>query len=194
MTIRSAVFLDRDGVINKNVLDPATGEYGAPLRADQFELAPGALSALEALQQAGFALFVVSNQPNYAKGKCSFEELNAIHQRLKAELDAAGVALTAAYYCYHHPQGKIRGYSGPCGCRKPSPYFLLGAREEHGVSLESSWMVGDRPTDIECGRAAGVKTIRVAADHPASPHPDEPIADFEAHDLAQAAEIILKSR
>lgn len=194
MSQRPAIFLDRDGVINRNVLDPATGEYGAPLTADAFQLTPGAIDALLALQGAGFLLFVISNQPNYAKGKSSLEELAAIHRRLREELDAAGVCFADFYYCYHHPRGRVPGYSGPCQCRKPSPYFLYKAREEHGVSLEASWIVGDRATDIECGRMAGLRTIRIADDHPAERMPDEVVADFESPDLAAAVGIILKSR
>jgi len=186
------VFLDRDGVINRNVLDRATGEYGAPRLPEEFELASGAIDALRALRRAGFPLFLISNQPDYAKGKSSLEELAAVHGRLVAELDAAGIAFTEFYYCYHHPQGVAAGYSGLCECRKPSPYFVFKARDAFGLALEKSWIVGDRATDIECGRAAGVRTIRVKEDHPAMRAVNEAKADFEAHDLAHAAEILLK--
>ena len=77
-------------------------------------------------------------------------------------------------------------------CRKPSPHFLYKAREEHGVSLVASWMIGDRVTDIECGRVAGLRTIRVAEDHPAQRWAGEIEADFEAADLADAAQIVLE--
>jgi D-glycero-D-manno-heptose 1,7-bisphosphate phosphatase len=188
----SAIFLDRDGVLNRNVIDPATGEYGAPLRAEDFEIVPGALHAMKLLREAGFALFLVSNQPNYAKGKNSLEELAAIHAKLLAELHAAGIEFTDFYYCYHHPQGVVATHSGPCDCRKPSPYFLLQARDTYGIALESSWMVGDRAADIQCGRAAGVRTVRVQEDHPSTRAANEIEADFEAKDLDQAAQLILK--
>lgn len=193
MNPRAAIFLDRDGVINRNVLDARTGEYGAPRDPQQFELAPGALQALLALQRAGFQLILVSNQPNYAKGKSSLEDLAAIHQKLEAELQRAGIKLTESYYCYHHPQGVVAEYSGPCECRKPSPHLLFKARDAFGLALEASWMIGDRVTDIECGRAGGVRTIRVAEDHPAILAANETQADFEARDLAHATEIILSS-
>jgi len=187
------VFLDRDGVLNRNVLDPTTGEYGAPLAAKDFELAPGALAALLALRRAGFDLFLVSNQPNYAKGKSSLEELAAIHLRLEEELARTGIEFAAFYYCRHHPQGVVSGYSGACECRKPSPYFLLQARDSFALEMAECWMVGDRATDIECGRAAGVRTIRVADDHPSVKlrAAGEIRAEFEARDLAHATEIIL---
>ncbi len=188
---RPAIFLDRDGVINSNVPDPATGEYGAPLTADGFQLAPGAIGGLVALQRTAFPLFLISNQPNCAKGKSTLEELAAIHRKMQEGLDAAGISFADFYYCYHHPRGTVAGYSGPCECRKPSPHFLYRAKEEHGISLTDSWMIGDRVTDIEFGRAAGLHTIRVAEDHPAKRRPYEVKADFEATDLADAARIIL---
>jgi D-glycero-D-manno-heptose 1,7-bisphosphate phosphatase len=191
VSLRLAVFLDRDGVLNRNVLDAATGEYGAPLSVEKIELVPGVIRGLLRLRDAGFLLFVVSNQPNYAKGKSSLEELAAIHEQLKSELDMAGVEIAEFYYCYHHPRGVVEGYSGPCDCRKPSPYFLFKARDAYGLDLDASWMIGDRATDIECGRAAGVRTIRVAEDHPAERKRREVEAEFEAKDITAAVEVIL---
>jgi len=158
---RRAVFLDRDGVINRNVLNPATGEYESPLTVDDFQFAAGAFEAMRALRAAGFFLFLVSNQPNYAKGKSSMETLGAIHEKLLTRLAEEGIEFAGFYYCFHHPQGKVAGYSGPCDCRKPSPHFLLRARAEFNVDLDGSWMLGDRPTDIECGKAVGTKTILI---------------------------------
>lgn len=160
---RRAVFLDRDGVINRNVFNPASGEYEAPLTAAQFRLMPGVPEALRQLQGAGYLLFLVSNQPNYAKRKSSLADLYAIDAELRRELSAMRVELAAAYYCFHHPEGDVPGYSGSCVCRKPSPYFLLRASTEFNVDCERSWMVGDRATDVLCGRAAGVRTVLVNA-------------------------------
>lgn len=185
-----AVFLDRDGVINRNVFNPATGEYEAPLRAADFAFAPGSLKALRQLQSAGFLLFVVSNQPNYAKGKSSLAELSAIDAKMCRELAAGGVSLTATYYCLHHPEGVVPRYSGACACRKPSPYFLLRAIREFGLDAEWSWMVGDRQTDILCGRAAGVRTIFI---HENITRLRDIAADCIAADLAVAAEVICEA-
>ena len=191
MKVKRAVFLDRDGVLNRNVLNPATREYESPGRAEDFELCPNVMPALCDLQQAGFFLFLISNQPNYAKGKSTMEDLRAVHSRLVETLHVAGVSFADYYYCFHHPQGQVEGYSGRCECRKPSPYFLIRARDALGISLAASWMVGDRATDIASGIAAGTKTIRVKEDHPAARSANEPKADYEAADLAAAAEIIL---
>ena len=191
---RRAVFLDRDGVLNRNVFNPATGRYESPLSPEQFELVPGAVEALSRLQEAGFLLILVSNQPNYAKGKCSLETFHAIHARLEGILSTNGITLAEAYYCLHRLGGVVPEYAIQCVCRKPLPYFLFRAQETFGISLSKSWMIGDQVTDIMCGAAAGVRTIRVTPDHPGNPCgfvPFELNADFAATDLADAAEIIL---
>src|SRR5271165_714021 len=186
---RRAVFLDRDGVINRNVLNPATGEYESPLTADDFEFVPGAFDAMRALQAAGFLLFLVSNQPNYAKGKSSLETLGAIHEKLLTGLVSEGIEFAGYYYCLHHPHGTVAGYSGACECRKPSPHFLLRAQEEFDVNLDLSWMIGDRRTDIECGKAAGTKTILIRASETATEIGVQP--DGTAPHLSAAARLIL---
>jgi D-glycero-D-manno-heptose 1,7-bisphosphate phosphatase len=191
VALSSAIFLDRDGVLNRNVLNPSTGEYESPGRPEDFRLAQDVMPALSALQSAGFRLFLVSNQPNYAKGKSTLEELQAVHERLLGELRRAQIQFSAFYYCFHHPRGINPEYSGSCECRKPSPYFLLKARDEFAISLTHSWMVGDRVTDIECGVSAGVRTIRVEEDHPAVRPAGEMQADFEAKNLTDAVRLIL---
>jgi D-glycero-D-manno-heptose 1,7-bisphosphate phosphatase len=188
-----AVFLDRDGVINRNVFNPQSGEYESPYRPEDFELVPEVLPAIRRLQEAGFLLFVVSNQPGYAKGKVSLKTLQTIHARLTHAVDAAGIRFSAYNYCYHHPQGIVPGYSGACSCRKPSPFFLFKARDEYDVDLSRSWMIGDRATDIECGRAAGVRTIRVKDDHPGSRKADEAIPEFGAETLVEAVDLLIKA-
>lgn len=184
-----AVFLDRDGVINRNILNPATGVFESPLAAADFVFIPGVFDAMRALRSAGFLLFLVSNQPNFAKGKSTLEQLFAIHQRLIAGLIAAGIEFAGFYYCFHHPDGAVSGYSRHCECRKPSPHFLLTASSQFGVDLRRSWMVGDRRTDIECGRAAGTRTILIhsaESDADSATHPDA-----AAPDLHTAAHLIL---
>jgi len=154
---RRAVFLDRDGVLNRNVWNPATRAYESPLTPEQFELLPAVIPALQSLRDVGYFLFLVSNQPNYVKGKASMQTLDAIQGRLESALAEAKVSFAAYYYCFHHP-----AFTGQCVCRKPSPYFLFHARDAFGIDLRHSWMVGDRATDIECGRAAGVRTLEIS--------------------------------
>jgi D-glycero-D-manno-heptose 1,7-bisphosphate phosphatase len=178
--MKRAVFLDRDGVLNRNVWNPATSAYESPLTPEQFELLPRVIPALELLRDAGYLLFLVSNQPNYAKGKASMYTLNEIHSRLETELTQAQISFTAFYYCFHHP-----AFTGRCICRKPSPHFLFKARETFGVDLGYSWMVGDRQTDIECGHAGGTRTLEIGG-MPVS----KAGADRGAADLWDAAQLI----
>jgi D-glycero-D-manno-heptose 1,7-bisphosphate phosphatase len=159
--MKKAVFLDRDGVLNELVLNPATGEYEPPHSPDDLLLFPDVIESLRILQDAGFELFLVSNQPDYAKGKTSLETIQAVHTRLDQILKANGIHFRDYYYCYHHPNGIVPGYSFACECRKPKPYFLLKAARDYGIDLAVSWMVGDRDTDIECGKAAGTRTIMI---------------------------------
>ena len=193
---RPAVFLDRDGVLNPLVLNPATGRMESPLTPEQFELLPAVIPALQSLRDVGYFLFLVSNQPNYALGKCSFSSLTEIHGKLTGELTAAGVTFARFCYCLHHPRGVVPGYSGTCACRKPSPWFLLRASKELGLAMADSWMVGDQPSDVQCGRAAGVRTIRIAATLSGAllGCSGDLCADYSAGNLTEAAAIILARR
>lgn len=186
-----AVFLDRDGVLNKNVFNPATGEYESPRGPEDFCLVDGVIESLRKLQDAGFLLFLVSNQPNYAKGKNTLEQLDAIHNQLDRSLTAGGIHFSRYFYCFHHPHGTVESHSGPCECRKPSPHFLHLAAREYELSLAESWMIGDRPTDIECGHAAGVRTIRILDGARTTRSHDDPLATFEADDLRHAVLLLL---
>ena len=194
---RPAIFLDRDGVLNPTVLNPATGELESPLTPRDFRLGEGVIPALRHLQDAGYPLILVSNQPNFALGKCSYDTHRSIRHKLESQLDAAGIHFARFCYCLHHPRGRTPGYSGPCPCRKPSPWFLLRARDDLALTLPDSWMVGDQLSDTQCGHAAGVRTIRIT--HVGSGaglalHAADPCADYFAGNLTEAAEIILGMR
>jgi D-glycero-D-manno-heptose 1,7-bisphosphate phosphatase len=191
---RSAIFLDRDGVINPMVLNPATGRMESPLTPSDFRLVDGTIPALGRLQQAGYLLVLVSNQPNYALGKTTFDTHTNIHRALVDSLDRAGIHFVRFCYCLHHPRGFTPGYSHVCECRKPSPGLLLQARDDLSLTLGDSWMIGDQPTDTRCGRAAGTRTIRIIAER-SGPRPvveaADAFADYFARDLTEAAAIIL---
>jgi D-glycero-D-manno-heptose 1,7-bisphosphate phosphatase len=197
---QAAVFLDRDGVLNPLVLNPGSGRMESPLSPEQFRLIDGVIPALLRLREAGYPLILVSNQPNLALGKCSLETLGQIHQKLVTELLFAGIRFARFCYCLHHPKGVTPGYSGLCVCRKPSPWFLLRARDDLGLSLRRSWMIGDQPTDIQCGHAAGVRAIRIAAAPadsgapPSGASPAAPDPDHVAPNLAESVDIILAHR
>ena len=191
---RPAVFLDRDGVLNALVVNPANGKMESPLTPDDVHLLDGVIPSLYRLQDAGYSLLLVSNQPNYALGKSSLDTLAAIHNRLVKEFIEAGIRFTCFSYCLHHPKGVVADYSGLCVCRKPSPWFLLRARDDFGYSLPNSWMIGDQPTDTQCGKAAGVRTIRIDSGTVLAGHNGAPAADYLVWQLPEAVEIILSHR
>jgi len=191
---RAAVFLDRDGVLNQLVHNPATGRMESPLTPGDLQLVDGVVPALRRLQHAGYPLILVSNQPNYALGKSTLDSLSAIHARLFTELLYAGIRFSRFCYCLHHPRGVVPGFSGLCVCRKPSPWFLLRARDDFGYSLSNCWMIGDQPTDTQCGRAAGVRTIRIDSGALLHSRRFSHAADYLAWGLSEAVEIILKQR
>jgi len=189
--LQRAVFLDRDGVLNELALNPATGEYESPHTLAGTKVLPGAIAAARRLQEAGFLLFIVSNQPSYAKGKATLENIIAIAALVERALRDGGVRLAAAYYCYHHPQGIVPGFSGPCGCRKPGTQSLLEARDRYNLSLEQSWMIGDQESDIVCGRLAGCRTILIANPLSAHRRPGVEQPTLCADDLPAAVEKLL---
>ena len=186
-----AVFLDRDGVLTEPVWNPATDACESAHRVADVELCPNVIAPLRSLHDRGFELFIVSNQPSYAKGKVSLEELQAIAMVVNERFEAAGVHFRATYYCYHHPQGDVAGYSRPCVCRKPEPYFVRRAAEEHALDLRQSWMIGDRGTDVECGHRAGCRTILISRRQAQQGHGCSP-PDYTARDLLEAASLILR--
>ncbi|MBN1595728.1 transaldolase [candidate division FCPU426 bacterium] len=189
--VKPAVFLDRDGVINQLVWNPTTREYESPHDVRDMKLQPGALQALRDLQQQGWELILISNQPSYAKGKTTLEEIKAIQAKLHAWLTEAGIRFRAYYYCYHHPQGIVPDYSGACECRKPNPYFVHKAVAEHCLDAKNSWLVGDQDSDILCGQNAGLRTILLTETRSRKKR-GQSRPDYTAANLAAAAAILSK--
>lgn len=190
--MRPAVFLDRDGVINEEVFYPAFGEWEAPMSPDDLVLKPGAIEALNELYGLGYALILVSNQAAFAKGKTSLRSLWAVHEHFVSLVEKRGVRFLDYQYSFSHPDGVVFGFSGVSAERKPSPYLLLIAQAKHDLDLGRSWMIGDRDTDIECGRAAGVATIRVTESH-AGEKAGASKPTCLAADLREAAAIIARA-
>lgn len=184
-----ALFLDRDGLLNELVFYPSSGEWESPRTRADFRLRPGVIEALTAFSKAGWPMFLVSNQPSFAKGKTSMADLREVHAALLEALAPHGVAFREAYYCYHHPDSVVPELKGPCPCRKPSPHFLHEAARVHGVDLSASWMIGDQDMDILCGRNAGCRTILVPDPHSASKRGGV-VPDRICDDLAQVLPIL----
>jgi D-glycero-D-manno-heptose 1,7-bisphosphate phosphatase len=190
--VNRAVFLDRDGVINKLVLNPKTSAYEAPQNKEDLELFDWTLETLKALLQNNYKLFIVSNQPDHAKGKTTLENIKAIHDKLHKCFIDNEINFTEYYYCYHHPDGVVKEYTGKCKCRKPEPYFVLKAIEEFQIDKNKSWFVGDRNSDITCGQSSGLKTIFIKNEHSKSvSFKKEP--DFVSSNLMEAVNIIIKN-
>jgi D-glycero-D-manno-heptose 1,7-bisphosphate phosphatase len=188
---RPAIFLDRDGVLTELVWNERTRERESPHSVADLRLRPGAVAALQTLARSGYELFVVSNQPSYAKGKVGLETLREIARVFERRLAAAGIALRRAYYCFHHPEGVVRGYGRRCRCRKPSPYFLRVAARSYDIDLRRSWFVGDRSSDVECGRSAGCRTILITSRRAlAKP---QPAPDRMAQNVGAAARMIQRA-
>jgi D-glycero-D-manno-heptose 1,7-bisphosphate phosphatase len=172
-----AVFLDRDGVINR-VLARDSKPY-PPRNLGEFEILPGVATACAKLKRAGFLLVVATNQPDVGRGTLKQEIVETIHAEMRRQLPLDRVEV-----CYHPGQGQ-----SDCDCRKPKPGMLLRAARELGIDLAQSWMVGDRWRDVDCGYAAGCRTIFIDCGY-AEELRQKP--DFFAGNLAEAADIILR--
>lgn len=148
-----AIFLDKDGTLVKDVphnVDP-----------DRVELSDKAGDGLHLLQQRGYHLIVISNQPGIAKGLFTEAALEPVEIRIAELLSREQVVLDGFYYCPHHPDGSVPGYATDCDCRKPMPGMLLRAARENGIDLARSWMIGDILHDIEAGKRAGCRTVLI---------------------------------
>lgn len=168
MAGKTAVFVDRDGVVNELVEPWPLGAAEGPLDPAQVRLVPGAAIHLQRLRRAGHLVVCVTNQPAAAKGTVDLATLHAVHDRVTHLLARGGFRFDAERICFHHPDGVRTGLARQCECRKPAPGMLLSAAAELGIDLSRSWMVGDTDTDVLAGEAAGAMTILVRT--PASAH------------------------
>lgn len=151
---QKAIFLDRDGTINKYV--------GFLRNIEEFELLDGVAEAIRKINESGYLAIVVSNQPVIARGEVTVEQLDEIHKKMMTLLGNEGAYVDAIYYCPHHPDsgydGEIKELKIKCKCRKPEPGMIYQAQEDYNIDLSQSWMVGDSSNDIEAGKRAGVST------------------------------------
>jgi D-glycero-D-manno-heptose 1,7-bisphosphate phosphatase len=173
----SAVFLDRDGVINANIV--RNGRPFAPTALEQFHLLPGVHDAVQKLKSAGFLVIVVTNQPDVRTGRTPQEVVEAMHADIRRQMPVDAIRA-----CYHVDADR-------CNCRKPKPGLIVDAAREFGVDLASSYVVGDRWRDTAAGKAAGCSTVFVDYGYEQD-GPNHP--DIVVRSLPEAAARILERK
>lgn len=157
---QKAIFLDRDGTVNKYV--------GFLRNIDDFELLPTVSEAIKLINRSGYLAIVVTNQSVIARGEVTFAELDEIHNKMETLLGAEGVYLDGVYFCPYHPdsgfEGEVKELKFDCGCRKPKPGMLLKAAKDFNIDLIRSWMIGDGDHDKGAGEAAECHTKNIPTD------------------------------
>ena len=157
---QKAIFLDRDGTINKMV--------GFLTNIDDLELLDGAADAIKKINHSEYLAIVITNQPVIARGEVTINELNEIHNKLETLLGEKGAYIDGLYYCPHHPDkgfiGEVIEYKIICDCRKPKPGMILKAANDFNIDISNSWMIGDSKNDILCGKNAGCKTALIGSE------------------------------
>lgn len=158
---QKAIFLDRDGTINKY--------KGFIKKLDDFELLPNVATTIKTLNDSGYLVIVITNQPVIARGDVTVEQLENIHNKMETLLGKEGAYLDAIYYCPHHPdkgfEGEIPELKIECDCRKPKPGLILAAQKDFNIDLSSSWMIGDSKIDVLAGKNAGCNTALITNDN-----------------------------
>lgn len=195
MTGATAVFLDRDGVINRLIYHQDAGIVDSPFTVAQFRILPRATRAIRVLNDLGLRVVMVSNQPGIAKKHFDAATLRQLEKKLQTALQSAGAHLDAIYYCLHHPQASVKTLRKRCRCRKPGTGMLTRAARDLNINLRSSYMVGDGLTDIEAGARAGCRTIFVGhwkCEHENFIRPRSLRPALVARDLWEAAQLISK--
>jgi histidinol-phosphate phosphatase family protein len=173
-----AVFLDRDGTMNKDV------PYCR--HPEDFQLFPGAARAVRWLNEHGYKVIVVTNQSGVARGYFTEEMLGLVHQEMRNQLAEENARIDSIYYCPHHPDDN-------CECRKPKPKMILQAARKHDIDLKSSFMVGDKAHDIVLGKSVGCRAVLISSD-PADTSKEPCLPDYVAADLGEAALWIIEQK
>jgi len=184
---QTAVFLDRDGTLNREI-DGLT-------RPEQLELLSGAAAAVRTLNHEGIRAVLVTNQPLVAKGLCAESDVESVHRELETLLGSEHAFLDRLYWCPHHPE---RGFAGErpelkmdCECRKPKPGMILAAARELNIDLGRSWLIGDSTTDLAAARNAGVRSVLVRTGHAGRDGKYAATPDFEFDNLTEAVDFIV---
>ncbi|MFH0832237.1 MAG: HAD family hydrolase [Candidatus Aenigmatarchaeota archaeon] len=184
-----AVFLDRDGVIIR--------QMEVVCKPEQLKILKDSGKAIKLLNNLGFRVVVVTNQPQVAKNQCTERDVRKVNESLRAKLMKSGAKVDAIYFCPHHPERqhrdiieKCRKYRIACECRKPDIGMLLKAKKKFNIDIHSSFIVGDRTVDVQTGKNAGCKTILVKTGYAGSDKKYDAKPDFICRDLYRAAKLI----
>lgn len=177
---QKAIFIDRDGTINKYV--------GFLRDIEAFELLPDVAEAIKLINASGYLAIVVTNQPVIARGEVTFSELEDIHNKMETLLGCEGAYVDGIYFCPHHPdkgyEGEVAELKIQCECRKPKPGMLVAASQDFNISLNDSWMIGDGENDILAGKNAGCRTVLIGKEKNFG-------ADMKASSMLDAVQNIL---
>lgn len=185
-----ALFLDRDGILNDLVFYESSNEWESPRRLADLKMVDGVTEPLQRFVDAGWLLFIVTNQPSFAKGKTSMQELEEVQDAVVHHL---GIPIARSYVCFHHPDAIVPSLRTACDCRKPGTQSLRAAARAFDVDLAASWMVGDQDSDLACGRNAGTRVALIPNPH--SAHKRGAIEpDLRVGGLGELAEVVLASR
>lgn len=179
---KPAIFLDRDGVINK--------DNGYVSQRDDFEFIEGAIEACIEFQKKGYLLVVITNQSGIARGLFSEDQFNTLTEWMDWSMADRGVDLDGIYYCPHHSEEGQGEYKIDCECRKPKPGMLMNAIEDLNIDVEASILIGDKVSDLQAGIAAGVKTNYLVRSGKKITEQGETLATAIFDDLAAIAKMI----
>ena len=187
-TSKAAIFLDRDGVINKEVSHLS--------RVEDFDLIDGVADAIRQINSAGILAVVVTNQPVIARGDLSESELQTIHNKMDTLLGKEKAYIDRLYYCPHHPdsgfKGEVKALKFNCNCRKPELGMFTEAENDLNIVLDKSWMIGDSTRDILAAKNAKMKSVLVKTGHAGKDGGYKVSPDFVSKDLSEAVRLILK--
>ncbi|MGE0171138.1 MAG: D-glycero-alpha-D-manno-heptose-1,7-bisphosphate 7-phosphatase [Oligoflexales bacterium] len=165
------IFLDRDGVLNE--------DKGYVVKPEDLRLLPGVVEGLKTLKNLGYRLVVITNQSGIARGYFSEREVEEFHEHMNRHLQQAGsVPIDAFYICPHHPKGTIPQYSSICECRKPGTGLVELALDEYAIDTSKSFFIGDKESDILCGKQMGLRTIHVVGRYEQNAQADYTVANF----------------
>lgn len=181
--MQPAAFIDRDGVINR--------ELHHVHRIEDFHVLPGVVEGLRMLASAGYRLVVVTNQGGIAKGLYTPEDYELLTQHMRHWFAERGVEFAGVYHCPHHPEGSVARWKLACSCRKPEPGLLLQAANELGLDLARSVIVGDKISDMLAGQRAGVEQLVLVESGHALPADTSGLAHRRCADLAEASRFLI---